>query len=135
MKKYILKVKINDVIEEKEFYNEVEAIQELEDYKKNIMHDYTYIALIDVNKNLVLRILYFTSKNCLDLKDGSYIKLKKEYCEETERKNIYIVTNINENNESCSITCINSRLPIPITETVDIKMIEIININNLNSNS
>ena len=125
MKKYILKVKINDVIEEKEFYNEAEAIQELEGYKKNMINDYTYIALIDVNKNLVLRILYFTSKNCLDLKDGSYIKLKKEYCEETERKNIYVVTNINENNESCLITCINSRLPIPIAETVDIKMIEL----------
>lgn len=125
MKKYILKVKINDVIEEKEFYNEAEAIQELEGYKKNMINDYTYIALIDVNKNLVLRMIYFTSKNCLDLKDGSYIKLKKEYCEETERKNIYVVTNINENNESCLITCINSRLPIPIAETVDIKMIEL----------
>lgn len=135
MKKYILKIKNNDAIEEKEFYNEADAIQELEGYKKDKIDDYTYIALIDVSKNLVLRILYFTSKDCLDLKDGSFIKLKKEYCEETERKNIYIVTNINENNERCLITCINSRLPIPAAETVDIKMIEIININNLNSNS
>lgn len=125
MKKYILKIKNNDAIEEKEFYNEADAIQELEGYKKDKIYDYTYIALIDVDKNLVLRILYFTSKNCLDLKDGSFIKLKKEYCEEMERENIYIVKNINENNESCLITCINSRLPIPVSETVDIKMIEL----------
>lgn len=125
MKKYILKIKNNDAIEEKEFYNEADAIQELEDYKKDMIDDYTYIALIDVSKNLVLRILYFTSKDCLDLKDGSFIKLKKEYCEETERKNIYIVTNINENNERCLITCINSKLPIPAAETVDIKTIEL----------
>ena len=125
MKKYILKIKNNDAIEEKEFYNEADAIQELEGYKKDKIDDYTYIALIDVSKNLVLRILYFTSKDCLDLKDGSFIKLKKEYCEETERKNIYIVTNINENNERCLITCVNSRLPIPAAETVDIKMIEL----------
>ena len=125
MKKYILKIKNNDAIEEKEFYNEADAIQELEGYKKDKIDDYTYIALIDVSKNLVLRILYFTSKDCLDLKDGSFIKLKKEYCEETERKNIYIVTNINENNERCLITCINSKLPIPAAETVDIKTIEL----------
>ena len=125
MKKYILKIKNNDAIEEKEFYNEADAIQELEGYKKDKIYDYTYIALIAVDKNLVLRILYFTSKNCLDLKDGSFIKLKKEYCEEMERENIYIVKNINENNESCLITCINSRLPIPVSETVDIKMIEL----------
>ena len=125
MKKYILKIKNNDAIEEKEFYNEADAIQELEGYKKDKIYDYTYIALIDVDKNLVLRILYFTSKNCLDLKDSSFIKLKKEYCEEMERENIYIVKNINENNESCLITCINSRLPIPVSETVDIKMIEL----------
>ena len=78
MKKYILKIKNNDAIEEKEFYNEADAIQELEGYKKDKIDDYTYIALIDVSKNLVLRILYFTSKDCLDLKDGSFIKLKKE---------------------------------------------------------
>ena len=38
-----MKVKINDVIEEKEFYNEAEAIQELEGYKKNMINDYSKI--------------------------------------------------------------------------------------------
>ena len=130
MQKYILKVKNNNGIEEKKFFNEEEAVQKLEVYKKDMIDEYTYIAIIDADKNLVLRIVCFTSEGCLDIKDGSIVKLKNEYCEQMERKNIYIVTNINENNESCLITCINSGLPIPSAETVDIKTIEVVTVGN-----
>ena len=130
MKKYILKVKNNDLIEEKEFFSEAEAIQELEGYKNNRCNGCAYVALIDVNKNLIIRMLCFSNRKCLDVRDGSVVKLQKEYCEQMERNNIYIVTNINENNESCLIPCINSGLPIPSAETVDIKMIEVVTVGN-----
>ena len=89
MKKYILKVKNNDLIEEKEFFSEAEAIQELEGYKNNRCNGCAYVALIDVNKNLIIRMLCFSNRKCLDVRDGSVVKLQKEYCEQMERNITY----------------------------------------------
>jgi len=62
----------------------------------------------------------------LMIKNGDVVRLKPEFCTETERNYIYAVVNINEKTGRCDISCLNSGLALPPTETVMIEMVDLV---------
>lgn len=84
-----------------------------------------YIVLLDKPKKRVVRICGFENKEiAIELRDGDIVSLREEFCEPGESKNLYTVTDINENTGRCLIISLNSRMPIASSESVGLEMIE-----------
>lgn len=58
------------------------------------------------------------------IKNGDVVRLKPDYCTEKERNYIYAVVNTNEKTGRCDISCLNSGLALPPTETVMLEMVD-----------
>ena len=94
---------------------------------------YRNIAVID-DRNYVLHILPFIDGKPQDMISiGSYVKLRPEYArpEEIERDDIYVVSNINEWSGRINITCLTTDMVLKPTETVDIEMVNLMDMADL----
>jgi len=63
-------------------------------------------------------------KASINITEGDIVRLKPEYRTDGERKYLFKVSDINTGTGRCTITCINSTLPIAPSEIVEIKMIK-----------
>ena len=120
--------KINGKTEDFKYYTQKEAINLLLLYKKDVSGLYKSIAVLN-DKNLVLHILPFENGVPSEvISIGSCVMLKEEYSsqEERARKDIYIVTNINEHTYRVNITCLTTDMLIKPSETVGIETVKAI---------
>jgi len=86
---------------------------------------YKCMAVLDQGKNNVEAILLFSEGKPLSvISDGDIVRLKDQFSEPDERKYLFVVKNINEVTERIDITCINTNMAIPPTESVGAEMVE-----------
>ena len=107
-------------------YSNLEAaIGAFETLSRGNNREILYVVLLDSAKNLVLRIACFESNGIVsEIYDGDVVRLRERYCEPGEAKNLYTVTDINENTGRCLIISLNSGMAIVPSETVGLEMIE-----------
>ena len=127
MERYIIR---NIGIDNKEIssvgYSNLEAATgAFETLSRGNNREILYVVLLDSAKNLVLRIACFESNGIVsEIYDGDVVRLRERYCESGEAKNLYTVTDINENTGRCLIISLNSGMAIAPSETVGLEMIE-----------
>lgn len=114
----------NQPVEEYYFVSEKEGNQHIDLFKDDNSELYKFIALVDIENNLVLRILIFErGKRREDLRDRDIVRLRSGYRTAGEAKYLFSVTNINENTGHCTIICLNSGLSICPSENVGLETI------------
>lgn len=107
------------------YSNLEEAIAAFEALGRDNTEIILYNVLYDRAKNLVLRVLCFDGNGIVsEIHDGDVVRLREEFCEPNEAKNLYTVTDINENMGRCLIISLNSGMSIAPSETVGLEMIE-----------
>ena len=107
------------------YSNLEEAIAAFESLGSDNTEKILYNVLYDSAKNLVLRVLCFDGNGMVsEIRDGDVVRLREEFCEPGEVKNLYTVTDINENTGRCLIISLNSGMAIAPGETVGLEMIE-----------
>ena len=114
-----------NTINDTSFDNNVDAISY---YKKtDVNYEETRsISIIDKSNNTIICIKLFKNGTSYELKDGDIVRIRSEYRTKEEAQYIFVVSDINESTERCSITCTNSEMTIPSKEIVGIEMIRTI---------
>ena len=127
MDKYVVIVLYRDGNkgEPKEFLDIREGVSCINNYRKCDNKKYKYVALLNKATSIVVRILCFSEGKLInEIYDGDVVRLRERYCEPGEAKNLYTVTDINENTGRCLIISLNSGMAIAPSETVGLEMIE-----------
>ena len=107
------------------YSNLEEAIGAFEALGRDNTEKILYNVLYDRAKNMVLRVLCFDGNGLAsETHDGDVVRLREEFCEPNESKNLYTVTDINENTGRCLIISLNSGMAMAPSETVGLEMIE-----------
>lgn len=107
------------------YHTSAEAIDHLRLFLEDNSNLYTKIVASDEGKNAVLQILVFDEEGkAVSFKNGDVVRLHPDFCSEGECKYIYAITNINDHNMRCSISCLNSGMAIPGSELVGLNMIK-----------
>ncbi len=110
--------------EEYRYASKEEAIAHLHLFDNDDSGLYQSIAVIDDVDNTVLCILLFKKgKTIAFFATGDIVRLVPEFASANERRLLYSVSNINEATQKADITCLNSSMAIPPTETVGLDMI------------
>lgn len=112
-------------IHDNSFDNNVNAISY---YKNTDVNDEEKrsISIIDKRSNTITCIKLFKNETSYELKNGDIVRIRPEYRTKEEAQYTFVVSDINENTERCSITCINSGMTIPSKEIVGIEMVKTI---------
>ena len=107
------------------YSNLEEAIAAFEALGRDNTVKILYNVLYDRTKNLVLRVLCFDGNGLASkIHDGDVVKLREEFCEPNEAKNLNTVTDINENTGRCLIISLNTSMAVAPSETVGLEMIK-----------
>lgn len=107
------------------FSNLEEAMGAFEALGRDNTGEVLYNVLYDRAKNLVLRILCFDGNGIVsEIRDGDVVRLREEFCEPNEAKNLYTVTDINEITGRCLIISLNTSMAVAPSETVGLEMIK-----------
>lgn len=107
------------------YSNLEEAIAAFEALGGDSTEKILYNVLYDRTKNLVLRVLCFDGNGIVsEIRDGDVVKLREKSCEPNEAKNLYTVTDINENTGRCLIISLNTSMAVAPSETVGLEMIK-----------
>ena len=114
-------IDITNTINDIDFNNKDDAFDYYQSVSKNGLRS---ISVLDKETSTVLYIKVFDDDTTCELKDGELVRLKPEYRTENEAHYVFAVSDINENTERCSITCMNGTMMIPSKETVSIDMIK-----------
>ena len=124
---YITRFSRKDGNKEDYFYHtKREATAHLNLFAEDDSGLYQSIAVIDSEKDMVLRILPFENgESCRVISLGDHVHLKDEYCSEAEnvKNHLYAVSNINEATGRLIITCLTSGMTIAPSETVGVEMV------------
>ncbi len=104
-----------------------EADKQLENYRSDSSGSFNYIALFDVKKAIVTKLLHFEGQKCrAAFGDWNIVKLRAGFYESGEENNMYCITNMNESNGHCSIVALNSKSALGSSEIVGIDMLDFV---------
>ncbi|MGM9569466.1 MAG: hypothetical protein ACI3XC_05240 [Phascolarctobacterium sp.] len=104
-----------------------EAEKQLSSYRNDSTGLFSYIALFDVKKAMVAKLLHFEGQKCRAVfGDWDIVKLRDGFQESGEENNMYCITNMNESNGHCSIVALNSKSTLGSSEIVGIDMLDFV---------
>ena len=104
-----------------------EAEKKLSSYRNDGTGLFSYIALFDVKKAIVAKLLHFEGQKCrAAFGDWDIVKLRDGFQEPGEENNMYCITNMNESNGRCSIVALNSKSALGSSEIVGIDMLDFV---------
>ena len=104
-----------------------EAEKKLSSYRNDGTGLFSYIALFDVKKAIVAKLLHFEGQKCrAAFGDWDIVKLRDGFQEPGEENNLYCITNMNESNGHCSIVALNSKSALGSSEIVGIDMLDFV---------
>ena len=129
MGKYSLRFisKDNLLCNETFFADYGEAEKQLSIYRNDSTGLFSYIALFDVKKAMVAKLLHFEGQKCrAAFGDWDIVKLRDGFQEPGEENNLYCITNMNESNGHCSIVALNSKSALGSSEIVGIDMLDFV---------
>ena len=112
--------------EELYYYNtKEEALAHLALFRNDDSALYENITVMDVKTTTVLALLMFdeNGKESLYVEDGWFARLRPEYRQPEEARNVYLIRNINEVMKRCTITCLTSSMVLKPSETVGLEMV------------
>lgn len=118
--------RLNGNTEDYSYHTEKEAVDHLHLFLDDDSGLYKNIAILD-DRNYVLHILPFRDgKPAEIISHKCIVRLRKEYAspEEIKRNHMFVVSNINENTERLSITCVSKDMAIPPSEIVGLEMVK-----------
>lgn len=129
MDRYALRFisKENLLCNEITFADYKEAESKLDSYLSDNTGLFNYIALLDMKKIMVAKLLHFEGKKCRAVfGDLDIVKLRDGFQESGEENNMYCITNMNESNGHCSIVALNSKSAMGSAEIVGIDMLDFV---------
>lgn len=129
MDRYALRFisKDNVLCNEITFADYEEAESKLDSYLSDNTGLFNYIALLDMKKIMVAKLLHFEGKKCRAVfGDWDIVKLRDGFQESEEENNMYCITNMNESNGHCSIVALNSKSAMGSAEIVGIDMLDFV---------
>ena len=104
-----------------------EAEKQLDSYRSDSTGSFNYIALFDMKKAMVAKLLHFEGQKCrAAFGDWDIVKLRDGFYGSGEENNMYCITNMNESNGHCSIVALNSKSAMGSSEIVGIGMVEFV---------
>ena len=104
-----------------------EAEKQFSSYRNDSTGLFNYIALFDVKKAMVAKLLHFEGQKCRAVfGDWDIVKLRDGFQESGEENNMYCITNMNESNGHCSIVALNSKSALGSSEIVGIDMLDFV---------
>ena len=104
-----------------------EAEKQLDSYRSDSTGSFNYIALFDMKKARVAKLLHFEGQKCrAAFGDWDIVKLRDGFYGSGEENNMYCITNMNESNGHCSIVALNSKSAMGSSEIVGIGMVEFV---------
>ena len=104
-----------------------EAEKQLSIYRNDGTGLFNYIALFDMKKAMVAKLLHFEGQKCrAAFGDWDIVKLRDGFYGSGEENNMYCITNMNESNGHCSIVALNSKSAMGSSEIVGIGMVEFV---------
>ena len=113
-------------VEDYRYHTEKEATEHLMLFCDDDSGLYKNVAVID-EKDYVIHLLPFVNGKPLDVLDaGCLVQLRDEFASEEERrkKDIFVVTNMNEWSGRVNITCITTNMALKPTECVGMEMVK-----------
>lgn len=121
-------LKTNGDNEDYLYKTEKEARKHLEQFLHDNSGLFRNISLMDDDISMkILCILPFENGIPGDLINaGDIVRLKEKYSRPEEKKDLYVVKNMNEQSENVQIMCITSDMALKPVETVKINIIEVI---------
>lgn len=113
-------------IENHQHKTKEEAITHLKRFINDNSGMYRNVAVMDDDPSMrILCILPFHDEKAgRIINNGDIVRLRKEYSRLEERKDLYVVKNINDWSENIQIMCITSNMCLKPIETVKVEMIE-----------
>lgn len=129
MDRYALRFisKDNVLCNEITFADYEEAESKLDSYLSDNTGLFNYIALLDMKKIMVAKLLHFEGKKCRAVfGDWDIVRLRDGFQESGEENNMYCITNMNESNGHCSIVALNSKSAMGSAEIVGIDMLDFV---------
>ena len=107
------------------YQTEAEARKHYEKFLNDNSRLYKSVSVFDAPNSTILSIIAYdeNGENGQILNDGDIVRIKPEWCSESERHMHFVVKNIHEDTLICLIKCFTDCTAITHSENIDIGML------------